>query len=68
MGGLGFQEILLIAVVVLILFGAKKIPDMMKGLGRGVREFNDAKQSMKDDIESVKREPSAPVSAEQKAV
>ena len=45
MGSLGFQEILLIAVVVLVLFGGKKIPEMMKGLGKGIREFNDAKDS-----------------------
>lgn len=52
MGALGFQEILLIAVVVLVLFGGRKIPELMKGLGRGVREFNDAKTSMKEEIES----------------
>jgi len=51
MGSLGFQEILLIAIVILVLFGAKKIPDLMKGLGRGVREFNDAKDSMKNKME-----------------
>jgi sec-independent protein translocase protein TatA len=51
MGSLGFQEILLIAIVILVLFGAKKIPDFMKGLGRGVREFNDAKDNMKNEIE-----------------
>jgi len=51
MGSLGFQEILLIAIVILVLFGAKKIPDLMKGLGRGVREFNDAKDSMKKEME-----------------
>ncbi|MGN6353248.1 MAG: Sec-independent protein translocase subunit TatA/TatB [Parafilimonas sp.] len=47
MGNLGFQEILLIAVVVLVLFGGRKIPEFMKGLGRGVREFNDAKNSVR---------------------
>ncbi len=51
MGSLGFQEILLIAIVILVLFGAKKIPDLMKGLGRGIREFNDAKDNMKNEIE-----------------
>jgi len=51
MGNLGFQEILLIAVVVLVLFGGRKIPEFMKGLGRGVREFNDAKQNVKKEIE-----------------
>lgn len=39
LGGIGAQEILLIGVFVLVFFGAKKIPDFMKGLGKGVREF-----------------------------
>ncbi|MGN6214396.1 Sec-independent protein translocase subunit TatA/TatB [Parafilimonas sp.] len=51
MGNLGFQEILLIAVVVLVLFGGRKIPEFMKGLGRGVREFNDAKNSVRKELE-----------------
>ncbi len=58
MGNLGFQEILLIAVVVLVLFGGKKIPEFMKGLGRGIREFNDAKEKItseiKDSVNEVK--------------
>ncbi len=45
MGGLGFQEILLIAVVVLILFGGRKIPEFMRGLGKGLREFNNERDS-----------------------
>ena len=51
MGNLGFQEILLIAVVVLVLFGGRKIPEFMRGLGRGVREFNDAKDNVKKELE-----------------
>ena len=39
LGGIGAQEILLIGLFVLVFFGAKKIPDFMKGLGKGVREF-----------------------------
>lgn len=39
--GLGFQEILIIALVVLLLFGGKKIPELMKGLGKGVKSFKD---------------------------
>ena len=38
-GGIGFQEVLLIALVVLLFFGGKKIPELMKGLGKGVRSF-----------------------------
>lgn len=51
MGNLGFQEILLIAVVVLVLFGGKKIPEFMRGLGKGIREFNDAKDNVKKELE-----------------
>ena len=46
---IGWQEILLILLIVLILFGAKKIPELAKGLGRGVREF---KKGLKDEIEN----------------
>jgi sec-independent protein translocase protein TatA len=42
MGGLGAPELVLIFVVVLLLFGGKKIPELMKGLGKGVKEFKDA--------------------------
>jgi sec-independent protein translocase protein TatA len=40
-GGIGFQEILLIALIVLLFFGGKKIPELMKGLGKGVKSFKD---------------------------
>ena len=46
-GGIGLQEILLIALVVLLLFGGKKIPELMRGLGQGVKSF---KEGMKEDI------------------
>lgn len=51
MGGLGFQELLVIGLVVLVLFGGKKIPEFMRGLGKGIREFNDAKDNVKREIE-----------------
>ncbi|WP_121352276.1 Sec-independent protein translocase subunit TatA/TatB [Flavisolibacter nicotianae] len=51
MGPLGFNEILIILIIVLLLFGGKKIPELMRGLGRGVREFNDAKSNVKREIE-----------------
>ena len=41
MFGLGIQEILIIAFIILLLFGGKKIPEMMRGLGRGVKSFKD---------------------------
>jgi sec-independent protein translocase protein TatA len=49
--GLGFNEILIIAIIILLLFGGKKIPELMRGLGRGVREFNDAKDSTRKQME-----------------
>ena len=51
MGNLGFQELLLIAIVILVLFGSRKIPEFMRGLCRGIREFNDAKTNVKREIE-----------------
>jgi len=56
-GNLGIQEIALIGIFVLIFFGAKKIPDFMKGLGKGVREFKDAMNNVKKDVEDAGNEP-----------
>ena len=50
-GGLGGWEILLIMMVLLIFFGAKKIPELARGLGRGIREFKDATSEIKKEIE-----------------
>ena len=52
LGNLGPWEIALIGVFVLVFFGAKKIPDFMKGLGKGVREFKDAMNNVKSEIEN----------------
>lgn len=52
-GGLGFQEILLIALVVLLFFGGKKIPELMKGLGKGVRSFKDGMNGKDDDNDTI---------------
>ena len=49
-GGLGFQEVLLIALVVLLFFGGKKIPEMMKGLGKGVKAFKDGMKEVESDV------------------
>ena len=42
MGGIGFKEILILALIIIILFGAKKIPELMRGMGSGIKEFKDA--------------------------
>lgn len=57
-GGLGMQEMLLIALVVLLFFGGKKIPEVMKGLGKGVRSFKEGMNNMEKEIEEepVKKE------------
>ena len=47
----GGTEWILIILAVLILFGGRKIPEFMRGLGRGIREFNDAKSNVKKEIE-----------------
>ncbi|MCX8020399.1 MAG: twin-arginine translocase TatA/TatE family subunit [Chitinophagaceae bacterium] len=47
----GTNELIIIIVVVLLLFGGRKIPELMRGLGRGIREFNDAKNNVRREIE-----------------
>lgn len=49
-GNLGTSELVLIFLVVLLLFGGNKIPELMRGLGKGIREFNNAKNSVEDEI------------------
>jgi sec-independent protein translocase protein TatA len=51
-GGLGGWEIILIMFVILVFFGAKRIPELARGLGKGIREFKDATNEIKKDIES----------------
>ncbi len=48
----GMNEMLLIVVLVLVLFGGRKIPELMRGLGKGIREFNEAKDNVKSEIEN----------------
>ena len=54
--GLGMQEILLIALVVLLFFGGKKIPELMKGLGKGVKSFKDGMNGLEDGKKEDKKE------------
>ena len=52
LGGIGTWEILLIFLVALLLFGAKRIPEIARGLGRGITEFRKAVRDVKDEIET----------------
>lgn len=54
--GLGPQELFLIAILILVLFGGKKIPELMRGLGKGVREFNSAKASIETEFKEGMKE------------
>ncbi len=56
MFGLGFQEILVIALIILLLFGGKKIPELMRGLGKGVKSFKDGMNEVTDLKEEKKEE------------
>ena len=51
-GGIGMQEVLLIALVVLPSFGGKKIPELMKGIGKGVRSFKEGMNNIEKEVEN----------------
>lgn len=53
-GTLGATEIIIIALIVLLLFGGKKIPELMKGIGKGVRSFKDGMKGIEDEIKEDK--------------
>ena len=53
-GGIGMQEVLLIVLVVLLFFGGKKIPELMKGIGKGVRSFKEGMKKKKKEIDEIK--------------
>ena len=55
LGVIGGQEIIVILLIVLILFGGKKIPELMKGLGKGVKEYKKAINGVEDEVGSLKR-------------
>lgn len=58
MFGLGIQELVIILVIIMVLFGAKKLPEMGKGLGKGIREFKNATNKINDeDDEADKDDP-----------
>lgn len=49
-GNMGFSEWAMVLLIVMLLFGGKKIPELMRGLGKGMREFNNARAGMEDEI------------------
>ncbi len=51
LGNLGTGEIIIIAIIVLLLFGGRKIPELMKGLGKGIKNFKEGVKGIEDDIE-----------------
>ncbi|NDW18828.1 twin-arginine translocase TatA/TatE family subunit [Dysgonomonas sp. 216] len=53
MGGLGMQEIFFIALIVLLFFGGKKIPELMKGIGKGVKSFKDGLNEVENETKQV---------------
>ena len=55
-GGLGMSEVLVIVLVVLLFFGGKKIPELMKGLGKGVRSFKDGLNDIEKDIKDTDKD------------
>lgn len=62
----GGSEWILIILVVLLMFGGRKIPELMRGVGRGIREFQDAKTSVKNEIEDGMKESEVKKEAAQK--
>lgn len=56
LGNLGAAEIIIIAIVVLLLFGGKKIPELMKGIGKGIRNFKDGVNGLEEDIKGTDKE------------
>jgi sec-independent protein translocase protein TatA len=52
LGNLGTPEIIIIAIIVLLLFGGKKIPELMKGIGKGVKNFKDGVKGIEEDIKA----------------
>lgn len=51
LGGIGWQEMLFISLILLFFFGAKRIPEIARGLGKGIREFKDASSGIRNELE-----------------
>ena len=55
-GSVGFPEIALIVLVILLLFGGKKIPELMRGLGKGVKSFKEGMKDVEDEVKEIKKD------------
>ena len=56
LGNIGAGEIVIVALVVLLLFGGKKIPELMKGLGKGVKSFKEGMKEVEEDVKEIKKD------------
>ena len=65
MGNFGATEWVLILLVIILLFGGRKIPELMRGIGKGIREFNDAKNNVKKELEEGMTEKDKAASSQQ---
>jgi sec-independent protein translocase protein TatA len=52
----GMWEVIIIALVILLIFGGKKIPELMKGLGKGVKNFKEGMKDVEEDVKEIKKE------------
>lgn len=65
---LGWPEIMAILVIVLVLFGARKVPELMKGLGQGIKEFKKASREVQEEVErAIEEEPPPPTKSAKKS-
>ena len=53
---IGMWEVIIVALVILLLFGGKKIPELMKGVGKGVKSFKDGMKGVEDDVNDIKKD------------
>ncbi len=62
LGNIGGTEIIIIAIIILLLFGGKKIPELMQGLGKGVKSFKKGMKDIEDDIENCDKDDNKKIS------
>ena len=60
LGNIGMPELLIILVIVLLMFGSKRLPELARGLGRGIREFKDATKQVENEFKELEKEDKKP--------